>query len=668
MRTPSTRTRDSDLTGGDVIGAGHHHGESSGARGGLLSNPDLLSAGGSGVLLALGFALHHAGAAEPLVTGVYLASALVAGWHAVLASLQQLLRFTFDVDLLMVVAAIGAGAVGRIEEGAMLLFLFALGHGLEGFATERARRAIDALGHLTPDVAWRLAAWPEAQEPERVPIASLRVGDVVRVLGGERLPVDGVVVLGDSTIDQSPITGESVPVAKSEGSAVFAGTLNGDGVLVVRTTKLPGESTMARMVKLVEESQANKGRVQRAAERFTRIYTPIILVTVPVLIGALLSTGMTFADAFTRAMAVLVGASPCALAISTPSAVLAGIARAARAGVLVKGGAAMEALGIVDAVAFDKTGTLTAGKPRVVAVLRAPGRSESDVLRFAASIDAQSTHPMARAVRELAEERGAGLALSPATDVRVHRGIGVSGIVDGERCALISPRAAISGSEWPTPGEALRAAIVAAEAQAQTVSVVVRGHEAIGAMVMADEPRAAASATLVKLRALGIRRTIMLTGDNSEVARVIAGTVGVDDIRADLLPEHKIDAVRGLLREFRGVAMVGDGVNDAPALAAATVGIAMGSSGTDVALEAADVALMSDDLSRLPFAFALSRRTRTIIRQNVAISLGVVALLIVGASVGWVGLGLAVVLHEGSTVVVAFNALRLLAVRESTTG
>ncbi len=630
----------------------------------ILGDKDLLSAIVSGVLLAVGFVADQVGAPAPLVTGIFLSSALAGGWHAVLTSLQQLLRFQFDVDLLMVVAAIGAGAVGQIEEGAMLLFLFSLGHGLEGFATERARRAIDGLGALTPEVAARVVD-PMAMDTavEEVPVVALAVGDVVRVLAGERIPVDGVVHRGESSVDQSPITGESVPVTKRAGASVFAGTLNGDGVLIVKATKLAGESTMARMVRLVEESQANKGRVQRAAEVFTRVYTPVILVAVPILIGVLMSMGFSWPEAFTRAMAVLVGASPCALAISTPSAVLAGIARAARAGILVKGGASMEALGLVDAVAVDKTGTLTAGTPVVTDILVAEGHSRNSVLQVAAALDSQSSHPLARAVLRAAE--AAGLAGpnahgGAAAEVRALRGKGVCGTVNGERAAILSPRAAIAGTEWPSPGDALRAAVVAAEARAQTVSVVVLGLKVIGALCVADPPRSDASATIARLRAIGIRRSVMLTGDNSEVARAIGLTVGVDEVRADLLPEQKIDAVKRLLGESRGVAMVGDGVNDAPALAAATVGIAMGASGTDVALEAADVALMSDDLSALPFAFELSRRTRTIIRQNVGISLGVVGLLVIAASAGWVGLGVAVVLHEGSTVLVAFNALRLL--------
>ncbi len=622
----------------------------------------------SGLLLAAGFVAEHVESPEPLVTGIFLASALVGGWHAVLTSLAQLLRFQFDVDLLMVVAAVGAGAVGQIEEGAMLLFLFSLGHGLEGFATERARRAIDGLGALTPEVAARLIDPTSVDTAvEEVPVVALAVGDLVRVLAGERLPVDGVVRRGESSVDQSPITGESVPVAKAAGAPVFAGTLNGDGVLIVQATKRAGESTMARMVRLVEESQANKGRVQRAAEVFTRVYTPVILVAVPILIGVLMSMGFSWPEAFTRAMAVLVGASPCALAISTPSAVLAGIARAARAGILVKGGASMEALGVVDVVAFDKTGTLTAGTPQVTDVLVASGHLKESVLRVAAALDAQSSHPLARAVRRSAEEAGISGCDGAAADVRSIRGKGVSGTVHGEHAAILSPRAVLASREWPTPEDALRASVVAAEAGAQTVSMVVLGSSVIGALCVADPPRTDARSTIQRLRTIGIRRTVMLTGDNSEVARAVGLAVGVDEIRADLLPEQKIDAVKRLLSESKGVAMVGDGVNDAPALAAATVGIAMGASGTDVALEAADVALMSDDLSALPFAFELSRRTRTIIRQNVGISLGVVGLLVIAASAGWVGLGVAVVLHEGSTVVVAFNALRLLGYRNEPT-
>ncbi|MDA1007558.1 MAG: heavy metal translocating P-type ATPase [Planctomycetota bacterium] len=620
----------------------------------VFRDRDLMSALFSGILLAIGFVGESVAGPSPLLTGIFVASALVGGWHAVLTATKQLLQFEFNVDLLMVVAAIGASAIGHVDEGAMLLFLFALGHGLEGFAADRARHAIDALGTLTPRTASRILGGGDV---ESIPVEAIRVGDRVRVVAGERLPMDGTVESGDSAVDQAPITGESIPVSKHAGSPVFAGTLNGDGVLIVVTTRLASESTMARMVRLVEESSTNKGRVQRVAERFTRIYTPIILVAVPVLIGALVSSGFSFSDAFTRAMAVLVGASPCALAISTPSAVLSGIARAARAGVLIKGGAFLEALGHIDVIAFDKTGTLTAGRPELSMIVTAANTDEERVIRLAAALSDQSSHPLARAVVESSKKRG--VPLIRAVDVRTLSGKGVVGTVDGERAAILSPRAAGMGTFPSIPPE-MAARIASLESDAYTVSVVVGGDSIIGAIAFRDPPREGVAEVMQELARCGVKRTIMLTGDNAAVAASIGRAVGVSDIESNLMPEQKIDAVRSLLKTSRGVAMVGDGVNDAPALAAATVGIAMGAGGTDVALEAADVALMADDLRKLPFALRLSQAARVIVAQNVAISLGVVFMLVIGASLGWIGLSVAVVLHEGSTVVVAFNGLRLL--------
>ncbi len=587
-----------------------------------------------------------------------LAACVAGGWHVTVRSLQQLLVGRFDVDLLMLVAAIGAGVIGRLEESAILLFLFSLGHGLESFASDRARNAIRALGKLTPKSARVIREGVERE----MPVEELAVGDLVRVKPGERLPIDGVVREGSSAVDQSPITGESVPVRKNVGSSVFAGTVNGEGLIVVATTKLATESTMARMIRLVEESQANKGRTQRMTEKFTRVYTPIVLVTIPALIALMVfGFSMSFSDAFLRAMAVLVGASPCALVISTPSAVLAGIAQAARNGVLIKGGAHLEALGTIRAIAFDKTGTLTEGRPEVTDVVARDGMAAKDVLSIAQALDRDSSHPIAQAVVRYAAQEGAEGRV--AQSVRVNPGLGVEGQVDGARAVIGSPRG-FGRDGLPAIPAQLAQRVHEIEAAARTVSVVSLNGEVIGLIAVADRPRPRVAEILARLRAKKIRRLIMLTGDNEPVAKAIAAPLGIDEVAAGLLPERKIEEVRALMARCGTVAMVGDGVNDAPALAAATVGIAMGAGGTDVALEAADIALMGDDLSKLPFAVGLSRAARKVIVQNVVISLGVVALLVPFAALGVVPLGLAVVMHEGSTVVVAFNALRLLAYKD----
>ena len=648
------------------MGNGHcHHGHTHGAviAGGVgigrlsaaLREPELASALTAAALLLAGLLLEYAFSIRgPLLDGIYIAAAITAGWRSTLTSFRQALTLTLDVDTLMVVAALGAAALGKYFDGALLLFLFALGHGLEGYATGRARHAIEALGQLTPHTA-RVVRDGAAVE---VPIERLHIGDLVQVRPGERIAVDGTVVEGQSGVDQSPITGESVPVFKAAGAPVFAGTLSTDGALTVRTAKLASESTMARMIRLVEESQKHKGKTQRVTERFTRTYTPIILVGVPLLVGALMSIGgMTFSDAFLRSMAVLVGASPCALAISTPSAVLAGIARAAQRGVLIKGGEYLEALGSIRAIAFDKTGTLTAGRPELLEAVPAPGSNAAELLRTAHALDQHSLHPLATAIVRGAAERGH--AAPAASEIRSIPGRGLLGMVAGQRAAIGSS-ALFDGHTAPQSDAAANAEVQRQRGLARTATLVSIGDRVCGVLALADQPREQASAQLDQLRAMGVQRLVMLTGDNPEVAREIARVIGVDEVMAELVPEAKVTAVASLLSQYGSVAFVGDGVNDAPALAAATVGVAMGASGADVALEAADVALMADDLSKLSFAVGLSRAARKIIRQNVAISLGMVALLIPLGALGVTDLTLAVIGHEGSTVLVVFNALRLL--------
>ncbi|MSR18755.1 MAG: HAD family hydrolase [Phycisphaerales bacterium] len=652
-----------------------------------LANPDLVSAAAAGLLLTIGFFASHWWAwPRPMVESLYIASCMVGGWRVTMASLRQVLDFTLDVDLLMLVAAIGACVIGRYSDGALLLVLFSLGHGLEELATSRARRAIEALGHLAPRTARLIRGTQEVE----IAVDRLAVGDVVVARAGERIAVDGTVSSGESSVDQSPITGESIPVSKMKGSQVFAGTLNTDGALIIVTTKLASETTMARMVRLVAESQANAGRTQRFTERFTRIYSPVILAGVPLVIGGLMAfAGMPFEEAFLRAMAVLVGASPCALALSTPSAVIAGIGRAAQCGVLIKGGEHLEALGTVRAVAFDKTGTLTQGRPEVVAIVNlnedgssdtvellsqsiSPASGESPagadstgaspaglstesqlLLRTAHSLDQGALHPLAQAIVTAAAKQGC--SAPRAQMLRAIPGRGLVGVADGLPVAIGS-----AGLFPQLTNEARRACDTLRE-RALSTAIVSRGDRLIGVIGLADQPRHAAAENLNSLRRLGVERTIMLTGDNEQVARNIGSIVGVDEVLANLTPEDKIAEVRKLLKVYGTVAFVGDGVNDAPALAAATVGIAMGASGTDVALEAADVALMSDDLSKLPLAVGLSRAARRIIAQNMAVSLGVVLVLIPLGVLGVTNLQWAVIGHEGSTVLVVFNALRLLA-------
>lgn len=589
---------------------------------------------------------------------LYAASYMVAGHAALLEGARAALRLRLDVDFLMAVAAIGAAAIGEYAEGAMLLVLFSLGHGLEHYAMGQARKAIRALGRLTPTSAWVR----RGERFEEVPVAVLAVGDVVRVRPGERVPMDGTVVAGIGAIDQSPITGESVPVEKAPGDDAFAGTLNGDGLLEVRVGRLAADSTVARMIRLVEEAQGQKSTTQRYAERFTRVYVPcvvgatVLMWTVPPAAGWL-----PWQEAFLRAMTLLVGASPCALAISTPAAVLAGVARAARAGILIKGGAHLESLGAVRAFAMDKTGTLTVGRPAVREVVALGGHAESDVLALAAALEEHSTHPLAHAV--VAAARARGIAFERASDAQAIRGKGMSGTVGGRDVRLGALRLFDGQGGAPRATPEAEAAVHRLESHACTAMLVSRDGTFVGAVGLIDGPRPEAAEAIAALHALGVRPVVMLTGDNQAVGDAVGRLVGVDEVRASLMPEMKIESVRGLLASHGSVAMVGDGVNDAPALAAATVGIAMGKSGTDVALEAADVALMSDDLMRLPFAVGISRASRAIVRQNVTISMGMVFILIPLAVAGAIPVWLAVIMHEGSTVAVVLNSLRLLGYR-----
>jgi len=574
-------------------------------------------------------------------------------------------RLRFDIDLLMVVAALGAAMLGQWAEGGLLLFLFSLGHALEHAALGRARRAISALAELAPERAIIVRERNGLREEETVAMAVVKPGDVVRVRPAERVPVDGTVIEGRSAVNQAPITGESVPVDKEVGDTVFAGTVNGEGALLIEVTAAVGDRTLDRVITLVSEAQTQKAPTQQFTDRFERLFVPLVLVgdllliVVPPVLGIL-----TWSEAFARAMAVLVAASPCALALGTPAAVLTGIAQAARNGVLIKGGAFLEALATVQSVALDKTGTITAGTPAVTDVMAMSGVTEEVLLSHAAAVESSSQHPLARAVVQHATARA--LSIPMATDVIAVTSRGIRATVNGATVDV--GRALLFEDDGVDVPDEVRQAVVRLEQAGRSTMIVRRRGgtpEFLGVLGLADEPRAKVRDTLQALRRSGVQRIVMLTGDNSGVANAIAAKVGVDDVRAGLLPEDKVTAIKALAAKG-AVAMVGDGVNDAPALAHATVGIAMGGAGTAAALETADVALMGDDLSRLPFAIALSRQASRVIRQNLYISLGVIALLLVATLFGAATIGPAIIVHEGSTLIVIANALRLLRFREQT--
>ncbi len=587
----------------------------------------------------------------------YLLSYAAGGYETARHAIPAMLHGKFDTDVLMLAAALGAAILGRWAEGAFLLVLFGLGHAAEHYALDRARNAINALGALMPKTA-RVRRGSQIVEEL---VERLSLDDVVLVPPGDRIPVDGQVLSGESAVDQSPITGELLPVHKGPRAEVFAGTINQEAALEVRVTHLAKDTTLSRIVNMVAEAQAQQSPTQQFVERFTVRFVPAVLVLV-LLVAVVppLAGWMPFAESFYRAMLLLVAASPCALAIGTPAAVLSGIARAARSGVLIKGGVHLENLGRLKVIAFDKTGTLTEGRFQVSEVIALDGVSPDEVLCLAAAAEQQSNHPLAQAILRAARERA--LALPDSSGLENVPGRGVRCRVDGQPVEIGSLKLFEEAASRRVDGY-VRQTIAKLESGGLTTMAVSRGGAVLGVLALSDAPRAGVPAVLERLRALGIQRLVMLTGDNPEAARQISKRVGVTDVEASLLPEDKLGAIRRLQAEYGAVAMVGDGVNDAPALATSTVGIAMGGAGTAVALETADVALMADDLSKLPFAVGLSRASRAIVQQNLAIALGVIVLLIVTSVLGLIQLSWTVAAHEGSTVLVALNALRLLAFR-----
>lgn len=605
--------------------------------------------------------------------GLLLAAYFFGGYFTFKEALDKVSRGKFEIDFLMLVAAGGAAILGEWAEGAFLLFLFSIGHALENYAMTRARNAISALADLAPEEA---IVRRDGQET-MLPVAELRPGDIVIIRSNDRIPADGFVIKGESSVNQAPITGESAPADKApvEDAAaaaanpegikpahrVFAGSINGSGSLEVEVTRRASETTLARVIDMVSAAETRQSPTQSFTRKFEKIFVPCVIALAFLTALSWLIFDESPAQSFYRSMAVLVAASPCALAIATPSAVLSGVARAAQGGVLIKGGAPLEALGRLDSIAFDKTGTLTFGEPRLVEITPFAGVTETELLRVAASVEALSDHPLAEAiVRDVKERMG---SVNPgATEFNSITGKGVSARLNGElvhigKAALFSE---IDGEPLP---DDLRLTVGGMSSRGRTTMIVRRGDRYLGALGLMDTPRSAARRVVERLRDVGVSRMMMISGDNQKVADAIARQVGLDQAFGDLMPEDKVEKIRELM-EKGGVVMVGDGVNDAPAMANATVSVAMGAAGSDIALETADIALMADDLETLPFAVGLSRATSRIIRQNLWVSLGIVALLI-PATLSGLGIGPAVLVHEGSTLIVVANALRLLAYKDS---
>ncbi|WP_232701756.1 heavy metal translocating P-type ATPase [Halobacterium wangiae] len=650
----------------------------------------------SGVFVALGFLLEflltgsNVGIAEVLGTellvsdALFLAGIVVGGQAIVRNGYYSLRNVSLDIDLLMSVAILGAIAASlafgeRLYfEAATLAFLFSVSELLERYSMDRARNSLEELMELSPDEA----TVRRDGEEVTMPVEAVRVGDSVVVRPGEKIPMDGVVVGGESAVNQAPITGESVPVDKISGDEVYAGTINEEGYLEVEVTAESADNTLARIVELVEDAQSNRTEREQFVERFSSYYTPVV-VGAGILVGVVppLLLGGAWATWILRGLTLFVLACPCAFVISTPVSVVSGITSAAKNGVLVKGGNHLEAMGAVEAVALDKTGTLTKGELAVTDVVPLNGHTEEEVLRCARGLEIRSEHPIGDAIVEAAEghdvearevaafESITGKGVTADLGGRTHYA-GKPGLFEELGFDLSHVHAATDGGVVTAKSrnlcdrngclDLLEDLVPRLQSEGKTVVLVGTEDELEGVVAVADEVRPEAAASVQRLRDLGVERTVMLTGDNERTARAIAEAVGVDEFRAELLPEEKVEAVEQLTAEFEAVAMVGDGVNDAPALATATVGVAMGAAGTDTALETADIALMGDDLTRLPYLYDLSGRANRVIRQNVWTSLGAKAVLAAGVPLGLVPIWVAVLVGDaGMTTAVTGNAMRL---------
>lgn len=583
----------------------------------------------------------------------FLIAFVAGGTHISGHALEDLRAGRVTIDFLMILAAIGAAAIGDWAEGAILLFLFSLSHALEHFVLGRTRRAIRALMQLTPDEA---LVWRDGKELT-IPVDTLVIGDTVIVQPSARIPADGNITLGTTSVDQSPMTGESVPVDKQLGDPVFAGTLNLQGLVQIQVTRISSETTLARMVKLVEEAQSERAASEQFTDWFGQRYTWLVLTgSMAILWGGVLILNEPFSKAFYRAMTVLVVGSPCAVVISIPAAILSAITSAARGGVLFKGGSHLERAALLKTMAFDKTGTLTLGRPRLVDAVATAGISETDLICAGASLEKHSEHPLARAVVEAAISRG--ITVTEAESVNAVVGSGIEGIWQGKRLR------AGKLSWFRDQGLALDADLSQKAdsflSAGKTVIGIGDETRVWGLLAVADALRPTAAAAIKELRELGLSPLVMLSGDHPKVAGQIAGELGME-FQGGLLPEDKLRFIETMRKEHGSIGMIGDGMNDAPSLAAADVGFSLGGAGTDVALETADIVLLADDLRRLPYAIALARRTQQIIRQNLILAFSVMGGLLVATMLTTLPLPLAVVGHEGSTVAVILNGLRLLA-------
>ena len=617
-------------------------------------NPKVLASVASGLLLLVGWLLGRATGSDQISLTIYLAAIAIGGYHFGREAIEELIfEREVGIELLMATAAIAATALGAAEEGAMLVFLYSISEAAEGYTEEKTRSAIRALMELAPKTA---TVRREGREIE-VPAEELVPGDIFIVRPGQAIATDGVLLIGASGVNQAPVTGESVPVEKQPGDTVFAGSINGEGALEVRATRTFAENTISRIISMVEEAQESKGKSQRFIERFGSRYSPAVLL-VGILIAIappLLGLG-AWSMWISRAVVFVVAAAPCALVISIPITLVAALGTGARHGVLIKGGVHVEELAKVRIVALDKTGTITRGEPDVTDFVPLRARPDTDVLAVAAGIENRSQHPLGRAIIRYAVSRGVPLA--EVTDFRSLTGAGAAARYGNQLIHIGSPQ--LFANQLNIGLGDIEAEIARLQADGKTVVLIGDDNTVWGMFAVRDNVRPNARSAIAALHGVGIQKVVMLTGDNRRTAESIAREVGIDEIYSDLKPEDKLARIREIRSREGHVAMVGDGVNDAPALAEATVGIAMGAAGTDVALETADVALMADDLEKLVYAFRLARRNQKFVRQNLLLSIVVISVLVIGAVTGSFTLPVAVLAHEISEFVVIGNGLRML--------
>lgn len=623
----------------------------------------------SGLCTVMGFAihayLHGAGDAitggetdghvfPPVSQALYALAALAGGWFVFPKAFFAVRALRPDMNLLMTVAVIGAIIIQEWFEAATVTFLFSLALLLESWSIGRARRAIAALLELAPPVAYYVR--PGDNLVEQRPVENVPVGSTVLIRPGERVPLDGVVVKGSSTLNQAPITGESLPVSKTMGDKVYAGTINEDGALEIETTKSASDTTLSRIIHMVEEAQSRRAASEQWVEKFARYYTPAMMVlAIAVAVGPPIVMGAGWYEWFYQALVILVIACPCALVISTPVSVVAGLNSAARNGILIKGGVYLEVPAGIRVVAMDKTGTLTRGEPEVQRIIPLNGHSENDLLSRAASLESSSEHPIAKAI--LRRAKAANVVFERAEEFKAIKGKGAEGKITGRQFWIGSHRFFLDKG---LHGDAHEDEVRKLEEAGHSVLLIGNETHLCGLISVADEVRAESKDAIAAIKASGVEKVVMLTGDNAGTAKAVAEACGIEDYRAELLPEDKVQAVEELVRQHGTVAMVGDGVNDAPAMAAATLGIAMGAVGSDAAIETADIALMSDELSKLPWLIRHSRRTMRTIRQNIAFALGLKLLFIILALAGIATLWMAIAADTGATLLVIFNSLRLL--------